>query len=115
MSSLPAITVGLPVFNGASYLSEAVDSILGQTYSEIELLIADNASTDGTLEMCHEFARRDDRVRVLSSMINRGLAWNWNRLVVEARAPNFSLGLSRRLAPPGSPDPLLFASSSSSP
>ena len=89
MSSLPAITVGLPVFNGGSYLSQAVDSILGQTFSEIELLIADNASTDGTLEMCHEFARRDHRVRVLSSMTNRGLAWNWNRLVVEARSPVF--------------------------
>lgn len=85
----PVITVGLPVFNGISYLADAVQSILGQTFGEFELLLADNASIDGTLEMCHTFASQDERVRVLASETNRGLAWNWNRVVVEARAPMF--------------------------
>ena len=88
-ASAPAVTVGLPVFNGVAFLADALDSILGQSFSDFELLVADNASTDATRELCENVATRDDRVRVLPSDVNRGLAWNWNRLVAASRAPLF--------------------------
>ena len=61
-SGSPAISVGIPVYNGANYVAEAIASILGQSYQDFELLIQDNASTDQTGEICREFARQDRRV-----------------------------------------------------
>ena len=85
----PTVTVGLPVFDGLEYLDEAVASVLAQTFTDFELLIADNVSTDGTTQRCLEWAARDPRVRVLTSDVNRGAAWNWNRLVDDARGRYF--------------------------
>lgn len=53
----------------------AVRSVLDQTYRDLELIIVDDGSTDGTLEIAKQFAREDDRVRVLSDPVNRGAAW----------------------------------------
>jgi glycosyltransferase involved in cell wall biosynthesis len=83
------VTVGMPVYNGVRYLEQAVESILAQDFDDLEVLLADNASTDGTLEMCHAFAARDERVRVLPSEVNRGLAWNHNRVVEAATGEYF--------------------------
>lgn len=85
----PRVTVGLPVFNGERYLRETIDSILAQDHADFELLVADNASTDGTLDLLEEYRRQDPRVRILPSDRNRGAAWNYNRLVDEARGELF--------------------------
>ena len=85
----PPLTVGLPVYNGADFLADAVKSILGQTFGDFELIIADNASTDGSLDIAHESAAADGRVRVLPAITNRGAAWNWNRTVHEATGDVF--------------------------
>ena len=85
----PRVTIGLPVFNGERFLRESVESVLGQDFGDLELLVADNASTDATLDIVHEFAAADRRVRVLRSDRNRGAAWNYNRLVGEARGELF--------------------------
>jgi glycosyltransferase involved in cell wall biosynthesis len=52
------IAIGLPVYNGARYLAAAIDSILAQSYGDFDLLISDNASTDGTEEICRNYAQR---------------------------------------------------------
>jgi len=83
------VTVGFAVFNGERFIAEAVESILQQDHRELEVLIADNASTDSTREICDDFARRDERVRVLPSDVNRGLAWNHNRVVEAATGEYF--------------------------
>ena len=57
------MTVGMPVFNAERYLEQAISSILEQTFQEVTLLIADNASTDATQEICRSYGRLDDRVR----------------------------------------------------
>jgi len=85
----PRVTIGLPVYNGERYLRESIDSVLGQTFGDLELLVADNASTDGTLDLVHDYARADSRVRVLHSDRNQGAAWNYNRLVGEAHGELF--------------------------
>ena len=71
MTSLhtPRLSIGLPVFNGQDYLASAIESILAQTYSDFELIISDNASTDNTPAICDEYARRDNRVRVTATKL----------------------------------------------
>ena len=89
MRHRPRLTIGLPVHDGADYLAEAVESVLTQTFSDFELVLADNASTDASADICRRYAADDDRVRYLPSRSNRGSAWNWNRCVAEATAPKF--------------------------
>jgi glycosyltransferase involved in cell wall biosynthesis len=78
--SLPRVSVGLPVYNGERYLEEAIRSILSQTFSDFELIISDNASTDSTEEICRAISALDPRVRYYRCEDNQGLAWNWNRV-----------------------------------
>jgi glycosyltransferase involved in cell wall biosynthesis len=85
----PQLTIGLPVYNGERMLPEAVASLLAQTFEDFELVISDNASTDGTEEVCREFAEQDPRVRYERSPANRGSAWNHNHLVDQARGRYF--------------------------
>jgi glycosyltransferase involved in cell wall biosynthesis len=85
----PSVSVGLPVFNGADYVAEAIASILGQTYRDFELLIQDNASTDGTESICREFARKDHRVNYVRNPQNVGAIPNFNLVFERARGRYF--------------------------
>ncbi|MCP4330215.1 MAG: glycosyltransferase family 2 protein [Alphaproteobacteria bacterium] len=58
----PTVGLALPVYNGERFLRQAIDSILDQTYTDFELIISDNASSDGTTETGREYAARDNRV-----------------------------------------------------
>ena len=53
----PQVSIGMPVYNGDQYIREALDSLLAQTFTDFELIISDNASTDRTSEICREYAR----------------------------------------------------------
>lgn len=96
----PSVTVGVPVYNGAVYLEEAVQSILRQTYTDFELIIADNASTDDTPAVCRRLAQSDRRVRVLRHATNIGAPRNWNSLVPEARGRYFKWASSSDICAP---------------
>jgi glycosyltransferase involved in cell wall biosynthesis len=85
----PRVSVGIPVYNGAKYLSQAIDCILGQTFSDLELLISDNNSTDETPDIAHAYAERDQRVRVMRSEVNKGAAWNYRRVFESAKGEYF--------------------------
>lgn len=76
--SRPRVTVGMPVFNGERYIREAIDSILSQSFTEFELVISDNASTDGTPEICKAYAAKDPRVRYVRHTRNQGVIQNFN-------------------------------------
>jgi len=78
---MPRVSIGLPVYNGENYLREAVDSILAQSFEDLELIISDNASTDGTEQICREYAAKDRRIRYFRNSANVGAAKNFNRVV----------------------------------
>ncbi|MGA3059112.1 MAG: glycosyltransferase family 2 protein [Candidatus Bathyarchaeia archaeon] len=79
-SNKPRVSIGLPVFDGEKYLKEALDSILAQTYSDFELVVSDNASTDSTEQICREYAAKDGRIRYYRNEKNIGAPKNFNRV-----------------------------------
>ncbi|HEV7223978.1 MAG TPA: glycosyltransferase family 2 protein [Pirellulales bacterium] len=85
----PRVSIGLPVYNGENYLALAIDSLLGQSYQDFELIVSDNASTDRTEAICRAYAARDARIRYCRETENRGAAWNFNRLVGLAQGEYF--------------------------
>lgn len=85
----PLVSVGLAVYNGERYLEEAVDSILNQTFTDFELILSDNASTDRTPEICLRYCRQDRRVRYHRNASNIGGANNENQTVRMARGKYF--------------------------
>lgn len=78
----PRLTIGLPVYNGARYLEEALDSLLSQTFQDFELIISDNASTDETALICARYCADDRRIRYIRQIRNIGCAAN-HRFVFE--------------------------------
>ena len=76
----PRISIGLPVYNGERFLEEALVSLLAQTYSDFELIISDNASTDQTEVICEAYAAKDRRIRYHRNKKNIGLGGNFNRV-----------------------------------
>lgn len=85
----PLVTIGVPVYNGERFLGAALESLLAQTLEDHEIIVADNASTDGTRTICEEFAQRDRRVRIVRHAVNIGAPANWNSLVPLARGRFF--------------------------
>ncbi|HLT76229.1 MAG TPA: glycosyltransferase family 2 protein [Ferrovibrio sp.] len=95
------ITVGLPVYNGANYLAAAIESILGQTCPDFDLVISDNASTDGTAAICRAYARRDKRIRYIRQPRNIGAAANYNFVAGLCETPYFKWAAHDDLLAPG--------------
>lgn len=96
----PRVTVGVPVFNGEPFLAEALESLLNQTFLDLEIVISDNASTDRTEEICRAYAVRDPRIRYHRSDTNRGAAWNHNRVFELARGEFFKWNSADDLCAP---------------
>jgi glycosyltransferase involved in cell wall biosynthesis len=86
---VPRLSVGLPVYNGERYLPEALDALLGQSYSDFELIVSDNASIDGTEEICRRYLTLDRRIRYFRQPVNLGAAANHNFVVKQARGELF--------------------------
>ena len=84
MSSVPAVSVVLPVWNGARYLPQAIESILGQSLASLELIVVDDGSTDGSLSIARSYAARDARVVVLP-VVHGGLVRALNAGIAAAR------------------------------
>jgi hypothetical protein len=89
VGAAPAVTIGIPVYNGERYLEEAIRSVLAQTREDLELVISDNASTDRTGEICADYAARDSRVRYFRNPANLGAAPNYNIVFEHARGRFF--------------------------
>ncbi len=60
--NLPLVSIGMPVFNGEDFLEAALESLLAQTFTDFEIILADNASSDRTPEICQAYAAKDVRI-----------------------------------------------------
>ena len=81
----PLVSVLIPVFNEEKYLAACLDSVLGQSLREIEVICADDGSTDGSAKILAEYAARDPRLRVVTAAGNGGLPSARNLAFAEAR------------------------------
>jgi glycosyltransferase involved in cell wall biosynthesis len=85
----PRVSVGLPVYNGERFLRDAIDSVLAQDLDGLEVVVCDNASTDGTGEICRDYAARDPRIRYHRNRVNIGGPANYRLAFHLARGEYF--------------------------
>ncbi len=81
--SAPLVSVCIPVHNCAAYIDQAIESVLAQTMSDWELVILDNASSDGTVAIARSYT--DHRIRIVENVHNIGLEANWNKALEKSR------------------------------
>ena len=99
-AAAPRVSIGLPVRDGERYLRTTLDAIRAQTFTDFELIIADNASTDGTAAICREYAAADPRVRAVRNVENLGVARNFNLTLELARGRYFKWAADDDLVEP---------------
>jgi glycosyltransferase domain-containing protein len=87
--SMPLVSIGLPTYNRLAQLKKAVQSVLEQDYPNIELVLADNDSTDGTEQFCREIQRQDDRVSYFKQPKNLGPHKNFVTVLERAAGDYF--------------------------
>jgi glycosyltransferase involved in cell wall biosynthesis len=85
----PLVSIGLPTYNGERYIRDALDSLVAQDYKNIEIVVSDNASSDGTLSVVEGYAMRDARVRVIRQDVNVGAPANFNVVFRESAGSFF--------------------------
>ena len=85
----PLVTIGLPTYNGAAYLAKSLDSLLAMDYSNFELVISDNASTDATESIARAYAQQSGHIRYIRQESNVGAAANFNCVLGAAAGPYF--------------------------
>jgi glycosyltransferase involved in cell wall biosynthesis len=86
----PKISIVLPVYNGEKYLSEAIESVIKQTFSDWELILVDDGSSDKTIDIFEYYEKKDRRIRVIKNAGNIGLPESLNRGFAEARGEYFT-------------------------
>lgn len=96
----PLVSVGMPVYNGEPYIRDALESLLEQTFTDFELIISDNASTDGTEKICREYLERDNRIRYFRQVENRGATANFRFVLDQAVGEYFMWAASDDLQTP---------------
>jgi glycosyltransferase involved in cell wall biosynthesis len=79
MVSQPLLSIVTPVYNGAKYLEECIESVCAQTYKHWEYIIVNNCSTDGTLEIANDYAKKDNRIRIVNNERLLNVIKNWNK------------------------------------
>jgi len=89
MSSIPRLSIGVPVYNGEEFLELALDSILNQTFAEFEVVVSDNASTDRTEEICRSYVAKDNRIKYFRNEENLGASRNYNKVFELSRGEYF--------------------------
>ncbi len=87
--SLPLVSIGIPTFNRVSSLIKAIESVLQQTYTNIELIISDNASIDETQSVCQKFKEADSRITYIRQSSNFGAANNFSQVLKLASGDYF--------------------------
>ena len=80
----PKVSIGLPIYNAEKFLRKRIENLLAQTFTDFELIISDNSSTDNSLTICREFAQRDSRIKLHVQEKNIGQLKNFNFVLEKA-------------------------------
>ncbi|MBI3344759.1 MAG: glycosyltransferase family 2 protein [Gammaproteobacteria bacterium] len=107
---MPIVSICIPTYNGARYLESCLDSVLSQTYKDIEILLVDDGSTDATFEILERYAASDQRIRLARNEQNRGLVDNWNHCIELAHGEWIKFVFQDDLIAPGCLERLVAAS-----
>lgn len=86
-TSTPRVSIGIPVYNGGQMFADLLDSLVRQSFTDFEIVISDNASTDTTSKIAQDYAEKDLRIRYYRNKENIGAAPNYNR-VFELASPS---------------------------
>jgi glycosyltransferase involved in cell wall biosynthesis len=84
--SIPMVNICIPLYNGSTYLSQCLDSILAQRYKEFKVIIIDDRSKDNSLEIAQRYQKKDTRIKIYQNQENLGLVQNWNKCILLSRA-----------------------------
>jgi len=76
----PRVSIGMPAYNGERYIRQALDTLMAQTFTDFELIISDNASTDRTQDICLDYAAKDNRIKYYHNEQNKGPIQNFNQV-----------------------------------
>jgi len=79
--SNPLVSICIPTYNGSGFLRKTIESCLSQTYGNFELIINDDCSSDDTLKIAEEYAKKDNRIKINLNAVNLGLVGNWNEVL----------------------------------
>ncbi|MDC0038084.1 glycosyltransferase family 2 protein [Gammaproteobacteria bacterium] len=86
---MPTISIGIPVYNGEKTLGASIDALLQQTYSDFDIIISDNNSTDATATICAEYAEKDTRIRYVKQKDNMEIGHNSQSTLRDVTADYF--------------------------
>ena len=79
------ISIGIPFYNAEAYLEDAIKSVLAQTFQDWELILVDDGSSDGSLDIAKKYEQLDSRIRVISDGLNKKLPTRLNEIIKEAK------------------------------
>jgi len=87
--SSPLVSIGMPIYNSETTIYKAIETIVNQTYKNIEIIISDNNSTDSTFEICKNFADMDNRIKLVPQELNIGPTRNFQYVLNESKGKYF--------------------------
>ncbi|MGE0099195.1 MAG: glycosyltransferase family 2 protein [Hydrogenophaga sp.] len=87
--SKPRVSIGMPIYNGALTIAETMESLLAQSFTDFEIIVSDNASTDHGVEIVKAFQQRDARIRLIQQPVNLGANGNFSAVVDAAEGEYF--------------------------
>ena len=91
MENLGTVSIVMPMYNCADYVKQSIESVQAQTYPYWELLVVDDVSTDASVAIVEDFAKKDERIRLLHNPVNSGAAASRNYALREAQQGNKNL------------------------
>ncbi len=101
MATIPTLSILLPNYNHSQYIGEALEAILSQSFTDFEVVLVDDASTDNSLEVIQQFMERDDRIRLIRNECNQGVVASLNRALQRAQGDFICLAAADDLVLPG--------------
>ena len=87
LDSTPLVTVLMPCYNAEKYINAAIESIVQQTYKNLQILLLEDGSTDSTFEICQQWSRKDERIKLIRNEKNLGLIKTLNNGITHSNSP----------------------------